>query len=169
MSAPKASDSVCPQAHSTNKREPNSQAVTAASNIYPRVLAGIFPVALTAEPQVSRIKQAYTSPVVSTAVSTAEICPVTSTALPLSSRDHSDIAHITSKKLPHGRHRYLLATFRAAALFTLFSAVLAATDCEILNSGFPAISASECCDIEGTTCEAGRVVRLYVVSKVNSL
>jgi hypothetical protein len=166
MTALKASDSVCPQVHSTNRRGNNSQAITAEPNISPRSLAGILPVALTAVPQASRRKQAYKSPVESTAAPQlspsvhAAICPVTSTALPLSSRDHSDKAHITSKKLPHGRHRYLLTTFRAAALFTLFSAVLAATDCEILNSGFPAISASECCNRDGITCEGDRVVEM---------
>jgi hypothetical protein len=163
MPTSEAADAA-PEAHSTNMRETNSQAVTAAPNISSRVLAGIFPVALTAVPHVAPRIHAYTCPEESTAAPQlpasvhAEICPVTSTALPLSSRDHSDIAHITSKKLPHGRHRYLLTTSRAAVLFTIFSAVLAATDCEILNSGFPAISASECCNRDGITCEGDRVV-----------
>jgi hypothetical protein len=51
----------------------------------------------------------------------------------------------------------------------LATGVGAATDCEILNFGFPDINKANCCDIEGITCEVGRVVRLYVITKVYSL
>jgi hypothetical protein len=143
-----SSDSVSTQAqaHSAIYRvifASQSQATTSTPQLTPRGQTGIFSIALLiAEPHFSRKVH-------------ADIHPVTSTALPLFSRDHSDI---TSKRLPQGRNRFL--TFRASVLFTLFSAVLAATDCEILNSGFPAISASECCDIEGITCENNRVVEM---------
>jgi hypothetical protein len=142
MSTSNASDSVSPQAHSIEVSL-NSQAATSPPQLSPRAQTGIFSIALLIEePHLSRKVR-------------DDIHPVSSTALPLSSRDHSDI---TSKRLPNGRHHFL--TSRAAVLFALFSAVVAATDCEILNSGFPAISASDCCDIEGITCESNRVVEM---------
>jgi hypothetical protein len=169
MPTSEALDSVSPEAHSTKKRGKNSQAITAAPNISPRVLAGISPVALTAEPQVARRIQAYACPVESTAAPQlsasvhAEKCPVSSIALPMLKPSST----IYSKKYRIRRVTMILAIAIIVAL--LATSVGAATDCDILNSGFPVISATNCCDRDNISCLYGRVVRLYVVTKVNSL
>jgi hypothetical protein len=59
------------------------------------------------------------------------------------------------------RGSHLLTIFSAVTVFAALSAgVLAATDCEILNSGFPAINATDCCTRNGITCEDGRIVKM---------
>jgi hypothetical protein len=44
---------------------------------------------------------------------------------------------------------------------SLLTMVLAATDCEILNSGIPSISSAACCnEVEGIYCSSGRVTKM---------
>jgi hypothetical protein len=160
MPTSEALDSVSPEAHSTKKRLNNSQAVTAAPNISPRVLAGIFPVALTAVPHVARRIQVYTSPVESTAAPQlspsvhAAIYPIASAIFPMFKP--STHSAIYTKK--HGRRRKTVILAIAIIVALLATEVGAVTDCEILNSGFPLISTTNCCDRDGITCEGDRVV-----------
>jgi hypothetical protein len=133
-----------------------------ASTVIPNISPGIFPITLTAVPQASRRIPAYTGSEESTAAPQlpasvhAEICPLASIALPmLLSSTHSAIY---IKK--HGRRRVTIILAFAIIVALLATEVGAASDCEILNSGFPDISATNCCDRDNISCLFGRVVRL---------
>jgi hypothetical protein len=53
--------------------------------------------------------------------------------------------------------------FKLVILFSFAICAFAATDCEILNSGIPAISATDCCTgTAGISCFEGRVIAMYV-------
>jgi hypothetical protein len=51
--------------------------------------------------------------------------------------------------------------FYVIILCSLLTITLADTDCEILNSGIPSISATDCCTTNGITCVDGRVTEMY--------
>jgi hypothetical protein len=64
------------------------------------------------------------------------------------------MAYITSKKDKTG--------FIVLLIFTLMAVTIAATDCEILNSGIPSIFSTSCCTRNyGITCKDGRVTEMY--------
>ena len=59
--------------------------------------------------------------------------------------------------------------FTLVILFALITLTIADTDCEIMHSGFPVISATTCCtDNNGIVCANGRVTQLYNLPKLNS-
>jgi hypothetical protein len=159
MRTSEASDSVSPEAHLTKKsgkmRVMNSQAITAAPNISPRVLGGIFSIILTAVPRLSRRIHAYTCPVESTAAPqlslSVEIYPIASIALPM-------LLPSSAKYSKKNKIRCVTVILAIAIIVALLATeVGAVTDCEILNSGFPLISTTNCCDRDGITCEGDRV------------
>jgi hypothetical protein len=51
--------------------------------------------------------------------------------------------------------------FYVIILCSLLTVTFADTDCEILNSGIPSISATDCCTTTGITCVDGRVTEMY--------
>jgi calcineurin-like phosphoesterase len=64
-------------------------------------------------------------------------------------------AHITSKKNKTG---YTLIIILSIMTVT----TIAATDCEILNSGILSISSTSCCtEADGIICEDERVIEMY--------
>jgi hypothetical protein len=48
--------------------------------------------------------------------------------------------------------------------FFLLTMTIADTDCEILNSGIPSISAPACCGNNGIVCIDGRITEMYDIS-----
>jgi hypothetical protein len=54
-------------------------------------------------------------------------------------------------------------------LCSLLTMALAATDCEILNSGIASISSTGCCGTAGITCVNGRVTEMYEFYVFNSV
>jgi hypothetical protein len=54
--------------------------------------------------------------------------------------------------------------FKLVIICSFVIGAFAATDCEILNSGIPAISATDCCtETPGVTCVEDRVTEMYVL------
>jgi hypothetical protein len=52
--------------------------------------------------------------------------------------------------------------FYVIIMFSLLTITIADTDCEILNSGIPSISATDCCTTTtGVTCVDERVTKMY--------
>jgi hypothetical protein len=59
--------------------------------------------------------------------------------------------------------------FKVAVFYAIIAVAYAATtatDCEILNSGIAAISATACCAESGITCADGRVTKMYTLFPV---
>jgi hypothetical protein len=59
--------------------------------------------------------------------------------------------------------------FKLAFMCSLLTIALAATDCQILNSGIPVISPTACCTETGITCLNGRVTEMYGICCINLL
>jgi hypothetical protein len=59
--------------------------------------------------------------------------------------------------------------FKLASVSSILTIALAATDCQILNSGIPVISPTACCTETGITCLNGRVTDMYGICCINFL